>query len=228
MRFRMSSGITFSEVAVSSFLLAALLGVSGAGWKGRLSTERERGALSAMTSSTQALLVYAQDHEGGLPLMNSTVAPLLRRDGQGPSIALNQCLSRVNHQNPLEVVVLTALVGDFEDSEGRAFRPLRLAMTDSAAAKAVRPEPAWSVFEPMDSSYQGGAPYGTTEGAIRVWHPASFRMTPVFKEVCSPQMVKEPMDKPTFVPAADAADYYEEMAGIGGFTAGTMREMAPL
>lgn len=227
MRFRMSSGITFSEVAVSSFLLAALLGVSGAGWKGRLSTEKERGAISAMTAATQALLVYAQDHEGGLPQAESTAVRLLGQRAEGPAIALNQCVSTVRHENPLEVVVLTALVGDFEDINGRIFRPLRLAMTDSAAAKAVHPEEAWKVFEPQDSSYLGGAPYGTTEGAIRIWHPASFRMTPVYKEVCSPDKVKGPMDRPTFVPAADAADYYETMAEISGFTAGTMREMAP-
>lgn len=227
MRFRMSSGITFSEVAVSSFLLAALLGVSGAGWKGRLSTEKERGALSAMTSATKAVLLYAQDYEGWLPDTDAAAARLLAQNHDGPAIALNKCLSTVRHENPLEVVVLTALVGDFEDSRGRPFRPARLSMTDSAAAKAVHPERDWSVFEPQDSSYQGAAPYGTTEGAIRIWHPASFRMTPVYKEVCSPQKVKGPMDRPTFVPADDAADYYETMAGISGFTAGTMREMAP-
>lgn len=227
MRFRMSSGITFSEVAVSSFLIAALFGMTGAGWRGRQSAEMEKETISAMTAATQALLVYAQDYEGGLPLADSPTKGLLGRGELGPSIAINECLSSVSHQNPLEVVVLTALVGEFKRTNGSQFLPLRLAMTDSAAAKAIQPEQAWEIYKPRDASFQGGAPYGTTEGAIRVWHPASFRMTPINKDVCSAENVKGPLDKPTFVPAADASDYYDTMSGISGFTAGTMREMAP-
>lgn len=224
MRIRLTTGITFSEVAVSCLLLTLVAAMTGAGYKGRSTTERERVALSSMVAATKAILLYAEDNHGGLPRSDAQALSVLGEDGEGPGIASNECLSEISQLNPAEVVVLTAPVGVFVDKSGVPFRPARVSSTDSAAALIQKPKPAWETFQPEDIRSWGAAPYGTTSGAVRVWHPGSFRWTPIYKNRCSGSMVKGPMDRPTFVPAEDAAFFAKDPGQFPRLTAGAFRE----
>lgn len=224
MSVRLMSGVTYTEAAVSCLLLVLMGLMTGAGYRGRTTTEREKVALSGMVEATQAMLLYSEDNNGGLPPNDSQALIVLGQEGDAPGIASNECLSEIGTLNPAEVVVLTAPVGLFVDKSGLSFRPARISMTDSAAALTKHPKPDWEVFVPEDSRSMGAAPYGTTGGAIRVWHPGSFRWTPLYRNRCNGRMVKGPMDRPTFVPADDASIFGKDPSRFPAITAGALRE----